>query len=245
MGVTVADEHPYAVAPLGIEARWIKHFRLRPLVDPPQGAYDRFEDMFLAVLGGEAEDDPFNRLVLRAGLSWREVALLRAYSRYIRQVGTPFSQTYIATTLAAHPDLARRLIALFGMRLDPEREIRHAGEADTTASDAVVAEITEELDSVTSLDEDRILRATTPSPARDLAYELFPDRRRRPARARASSSSSIPRACPIFPSPGRCSSCSSTRRTSKGCTSAPGEWRGVVFAGRTGARISAPRFSGS
>ena len=82
-------------------------------------AYDLFEDAFLAMSAGDTEDDVFNQLVLLAGLSWREVALLRAYSRYLRQVGTPFSQTYVATTLAAHPEIARKLIELFTTRLDP------------------------------------------------------------------------------------------------------------------------------
>ena len=103
MGVTVDDEHPYTITPAGLAPRWIKHFRLRGPAATPPGAYDLFEDAFLAISAGDAEDDVFNQLVLLAGLSWREVALLRAYSRYLRQVGTPFSQTYIATTLAAHP----------------------------------------------------------------------------------------------------------------------------------------------
>ncbi|MDQ1475254.1 MAG: glutamate dehydrogenase, partial [Actinomycetota bacterium] len=159
MGVTVDDERPYTITPDGLEPRWIKHFRMRAPTDAPNGAYDHFEETFLAVLAGEAEDDAFNRLVLRAGLSWREVALLRAYSRYFRQVGTPFSQTYIADTLAAHPLLSCRLISLFGARLDPKRVAKGAGSVDNATTDALVTEITEEIDAVTSLDEDRILRA--------------------------------------------------------------------------------------
>ncbi len=159
MGVIVDDERPYTITPEGLEPRWIKHFRLRAPADAPAGAYDHFEETFLAVLAGDAEDDAFNRLVLRAGLSWREVALLRAYSRYFRQVGTPFSQTYIANTLAAHPLLSCRLISLFGARLDPKRVANGAGPVVNASTDSLVAEITEEIDAVTSLDEDRILRA--------------------------------------------------------------------------------------
>ena len=159
MGVIVDDERPYTISPEGLEPRWIKHFRLRAPADAPTGAYDHFEETFLAVIDGEAEDDAFNRLVLRAGLSWREVALLRAYSRYFRQVGTPFSQTYIAATLTAHPVLSCRLIGLFGARLNPAKIRQGAGAAENAATDAIAAEITEEIDAVTSLDEDRILRA--------------------------------------------------------------------------------------
>ncbi|MDQ1479144.1 MAG: glutamate dehydrogenase, partial [Actinomycetota bacterium] len=159
MGVTVDDERPYTIRPEALEPRWIKHFRMRAPTDVPNGAYDHFEETFLAVLDGKAEDDAFNRLVLRAGLSWREVALLRAYGRYLRQVGTPFSQTYIANTLAAHPLLTCRLVGLFGARLDPARVAKGAGSVDHPNTDAIVAEITAEIEAVTSLDEDRILRA--------------------------------------------------------------------------------------
>jgi glutamate dehydrogenase len=152
MGVTVDDERPYAITPTGLSPRWIKQFRLRSPAEPTPGSFDRFEATFLAVSNGEAEDDTFNQLVLLAGLSWREVALLRAYSRYLQQIGTPFSQAYIASTLAAHPDIARRLITLFAARFDP----RHVTRLDTGP---IEQQITAALDGVASLDEDRILRA--------------------------------------------------------------------------------------
>ena len=80
MGVVVEDERPYVISPTGSDARWIKSFRL--LYSPPS-EFDRatlqrtFEDAYLAIARGQAEDDGFNRLVLAAGLAWREVALLR------------------------------------------------------------------------------------------------------------------------------------------------------------------------
>jgi glutamate dehydrogenase len=184
MGVTVDDERPYTIRPEGLEPRWIKQFRMRAPTDVPNGAYDHFEETFLAVLDGKAEDDAFNRLVLRAGLSWREVALLRAYGRYLRQVGTPFSQTYIANTLAAHPLLTCRLVGLFGARLDPANIAKGAGFADHPNTDAIVAEITEEIDAVTSLDEDRILRALLRlvlATLRTNWYQLGADGRPRPS----------------------------------------------------------------
>jgi predicted O-linked N-acetylglucosamine transferase (SPINDLY family) len=39
-------------------------------------------------------------LVLAAGLAWREASLLRALGRYLRQVGAPYAQGYIADALA-------------------------------------------------------------------------------------------------------------------------------------------------
>ena len=146
--------------PAGRPPRWIKHFRLRGPADAPPAAYDLFEDAFLAVSGGDAEDDVFNELVLLGSLSWREVALLRAFARYLRQVGTPFSQTYIARTLAAHPAIARRLVLVFYARLDPARGDDAAGvHVADRSTDILVDEIGAALDAIASLDEDRILRA--------------------------------------------------------------------------------------
>jgi glutamate dehydrogenase len=157
MGVVVDDEHPFTVTPANGPTSWIKYFRLRypPTTQLDAGAVQRtFEQAFLAVAQGDAEDDGFNRLVLVAGLAWREVAVLRAYAKYVRQLGTLYSQTYIESTLAEHPDIARRLIELFVARLDPWSATQGGDAADALARD-----ITASLDAVTSLDEDRILRS--------------------------------------------------------------------------------------
>jgi glutamate dehydrogenase len=157
MGVTVDDEHPYTITPLGGGPRWIKWFRLRATTgtDADSAARRVFEDAFLAVVDGRAEDDGLNRLVLGAGLEWREVALLRAYCRYLRQTGTTFSQAYMEQTLARHCDLARRLVELFTARLDPWGSAASEGDGALHLAD----EYRSALDAVTSLDEDRILRA--------------------------------------------------------------------------------------
>jgi glutamate dehydrogenase len=112
-----------------------------------------FEDAFVAVWNGVAGDDDLNRLVLGAGLSWREVTVLRAYARYLRQIRFPNSQEFLADTLAAHPDFARDLIELFASRFDPARQPE-----DPTAAVAVEKRLEERLQAVQSLEEDRALR---------------------------------------------------------------------------------------
>ena len=158
MGVVVDDEHPYDVTPKSLGPRWMKWFRLHApagtVIDP--SALRLFEDAFLAIVDGRAEDDRFNRLVLTAGLAWREVALLRAYCRYLRQTGSRFSLTYIEDALGMHADIARRLVELFVARLDPWVA---NGEDGGDAAGRLADEIRTQLDAVTSLDEDRILRA--------------------------------------------------------------------------------------
>ncbi len=156
MGVQVVEEHPYDVAPRARSAAWIERFVLQP---PPDtgldlaGFGDAFQDAFVATARGRAENDAFNGLVLAAGLTWREVALLHAYSHYLRQIGTPFSQDYIAAAAIAHPDIARGLVALFHDRFHPRRRVPAA------AQEQQIAQLTAQLDAVASLDEDRILRA--------------------------------------------------------------------------------------
>jgi len=163
MGVVVDDEHPYELTPKSLDRRWMKWFRLSApagtVIDP--AALRLFEEAFLAVVDGRAEDDRFNRLVLTAGLAWREVALLRAYCRYLRQTATRFSLAYIEDALSLHTEIARRLVELFVARLDPwtaGSEPASAG-GDGDATERLSDEIRAALDAVTSLDEDRILRA--------------------------------------------------------------------------------------
>jgi glutamate dehydrogenase len=114
---------------------------------------ESFARTFQAVLADEAESDGFNRLVLLARLGAREIAVLRAYCKYLLQIGTPFSQAYIEQTLASNAGLARSLAELFLARFDPAQ-----GEGREARVAALEAEIEAGLERVQSLDEDRILR---------------------------------------------------------------------------------------
>src|SRR5690606_17628552 len=116
----------------------------------------RMEDCFIAVCRGEAENDGFNRLVITAGADWREVAALRAYATYLRQIGAPFGFRYIADTLNRHAGMARDFIELFHTRFDPDRELTFSERAE--AEELIRERIENALALVASLDEDRILR---------------------------------------------------------------------------------------
>ena len=109
---------------------------------------------FVAEFNGSVEVDGLNRLVILAGLTARQIEVLRAYSRYLRQIGFPFSQQYIESTLARHAAISRLLSALFALRFNP---VAAAGEP--TGEDDLRAQIAEALDAVPSLDDDRTLRA--------------------------------------------------------------------------------------
>ena len=112
-----------------------------------------FHEAFQRVWRGEIENDDFNRLTLLAGLGWREVAMLRAYAKHMKQAAFTFSQTYMEQTLAHYPALTAQLVALFMARFDPAQEVSRS-----TRCEALVEEINATLDTVANLDEDRILR---------------------------------------------------------------------------------------
>lgn len=156
MGIQVLDEQLYEVRPDGGDDRvFIHDFGMRTA---DGGAIDLdgvrtvFHESFARAWKGEIEDDGFNRLVLRAGLGWRDVVVLRAYSKYLRQAAIPFSQDYMEETLANNAEITRRLAALFTLRFDP------AADGDQASENALVAEINEMLDAVSNLDEDRMIR---------------------------------------------------------------------------------------
>jgi glutamate dehydrogenase len=155
MGVEVADERPYEITPRDREAVWIYDFGLiyRGEEDlETERVRHAFEESFIRVWCGDVESDGYNRLVLRAGLTWRETTVLRAVGRYLRQAGSSFSDRYVEQALAAHPRIARMLVDLFLARFEPDRSDR-----DDT-SERLAASIEEAIDAVESLDQDRILR---------------------------------------------------------------------------------------
>lgn len=120
MGLRVISEHPYRITHDG-RVFYIQDFE----VETAQRDLDidrldeNFEEAFSRIWKGEAENDGFNKLVILAGLSWRQVAMLRGYWKYLLQTGVPFSQSYVEATLARYPLLARLLVELFEAKFDP------------------------------------------------------------------------------------------------------------------------------
>ncbi len=179
MDLKVITEVPFEVAAAGHAAPvWIHDFTARSQnglsIDCAQ-VKETFQEALAAVWDGRMEDDGFNRLVLRAGLTAREVTVLRAYAKYLRQARIAFGQDVVESTLAAYPAIARRLVALFKARFDPAGRV-----PDDSAH---VAEIERALDGVKNLDEDRILRRFVNlirSTLRTNAYQAGPDGKPKP-----------------------------------------------------------------
>lgn len=111
-----------------------------------------FNDAFINIYAGRAENDGFNKLLLGASLTWQQIIILRAYSKYLHQINFRFSQHYIEQTLAQHAGITKELINLFYALHDPSVQ------SNKEAAKKIRENIILALESVTSLDEDRILR---------------------------------------------------------------------------------------
>ena len=154
MGARVTDERPYSITGSGGSTAWIYDFGLTCV----GGSFDDdhvreiFQEAFLGVRRGELENDGLGALVLGAGLTGRQVTVLRAVDKYLRQAGIMFSDQYIERTLLGHPAIARLLVELFEARFDPARR-------DGDDAGLLAAAIEQAVDAVESLDEDRILRS--------------------------------------------------------------------------------------
>ncbi|MFL9777594.1 NAD-glutamate dehydrogenase [Vibrio cyclitrophicus] len=200
-GLRVIGESPYEVRKTNGVTYWILDFSMLHKSDKTidlREARDLFQQAFAAIWAGELDSDGFNRLVLGAGLSGREISILRAYARYMRQVGFPFSQQYIEDTLSHYPDLAKGLVSLFGKRFDPKLKGSAKGQQD------LIKKITEQLDHVESLDDDRIIRRymeMITATLRTNYYQVDENKQSKPwlaLKMRPSEIPDIPAPVPVF-----------------------------------------------
>ena len=153
MGARVLDEHPYRIGNNG-SALWIHDLGLQLPPDTDLATVkDRFEALFATAWRGEVESDDLNKLVLVTQLDARAISVLRAYTRYFKQLGFAFSQSYIEATLNKNAGIAQAIVSLFMTRFDPA----FLGDR-TTTQHSLKQQIDAALGKVASLDEDRILR---------------------------------------------------------------------------------------
>ena len=166
LDVTVIDERPYRITPQDGAPYWIYDFGLllpsdmHVGDDQPDGRVRRaMENAFVTCWQGGSEVDGFNALVLRAGLAWDEIMVLRAYAKYLRQIGTVYSEEYLQRSLVQHPHIATLLLRLFDAGFNPAQGTQVVDAARMQLMRGVREQIEKALENVTSLDHDRILRS--------------------------------------------------------------------------------------
>jgi glutamate dehydrogenase len=162
MGVVVLEERPFTVTrPDGLPV-WIYQFKIAPHKSIPEipagperdAAAVRFADTVTAIWHGRVEIDRFNELVMRAGLTWQQVTVVRSYAKYLRQAGFPYSQAHIEGVINDNARTAASLVELFEALFHPTEDSGKRRDAQAAAA-AVAADI----DALVSLDTDRVLRA--------------------------------------------------------------------------------------
>ncbi len=110
-----------------------------------------FVDLLEKLLCDAAENDGFNRLTLLAGLDRMQIGVLRAYARYLRQAGLPFTPAQVERCLLSYPQIARLLLELFTARLSPDGE--------EAQGEVLADELKAALAQVGKLEDDQILSA--------------------------------------------------------------------------------------
>lgn len=159
LGLRVLGEYPYQLRTADGRELWVHDFAFtyaEGLNVDIQELNDSFQDAFIHIVRGDAENDAFNRLVLTAAMPWRDVALLRAYARYLKQIRLGFSLSYVAATLVNHTDIAKELVRLFRTRFYLARKLTAEDLQDK--QQRLEQAILSALDDVAVLNEDRILR---------------------------------------------------------------------------------------
>ncbi len=154
MGLRALSERPYQLKFDDGRITWVTDFSMQythGVQFEIDGIKELFQNAFVNAWFGKVENDNFNRLVLAAGLNWRQVAVLRTYAKYFKQIGIAFSQEYIEHALNNNSKIAKKLVQLFELRFNP---VLH----DEIKFNSLVSEVLTDLDDVSNLDEDKIIR---------------------------------------------------------------------------------------
>ena len=153
LGAKVSDEHPYEITPRGADPVWLYDFGLTASRASSSRRSPRRSRTPSSGSGAvSSRTTGSTDWSWPAGLSGREITIVRAIARYLRQAAIAFSDAYMERTLVGHPDVACLLVRLFGARFDPD-------ERDPAARRRSPLELEATIDAVASLDEDRILRS--------------------------------------------------------------------------------------
>ncbi len=178
MGLKVEAEYPYEIHPRNSEhVVWIQDFDATIVGDignlkdgqSIQNLRENFEECLKGIWDSEIENDSLNRLILLAGMKWRDVVILRSYIRYMRQTEIPFSLPYMEQAATDYPVIAKLLVEYFYTRFSPEQQTRKAA----NQCDEIESKIELELQNVSSLDQDRVLRAALATMKATLRTNFF------------------------------------------------------------------------
>ncbi|MEG9248809.1 NAD-glutamate dehydrogenase [Arthrobacter sp. Soc17.1.1.1] len=173
LGLEVLDERPFEITRSDGRSFFLYDLGLKyPAGISPLGTAALLQDAFSGAVTGNSESDAFDRLVLSEELGWRQVLILRAYAKYMRQMGNTNSYGFVADTLRRNGVVSRALVALFTARFDPDLDGDRA-----VATEAARTALDEGLEGVPTLDADRVLRTFANLIEASLRTNYFQDKR--------------------------------------------------------------------
>ncbi|MBD1540730.1 NAD-glutamate dehydrogenase [Arthrobacter sp. IA7] len=195
LGLEVLDERPFEIETADRRDFFLYDLGLKyPAGVDPVSTGRLLADSFGAAVSGGVESDSFDRLVLREGMTWRQVIVLRAYAKYMRQMGNTNSFEFMADTLLANPEVTRGLIALFEARFDPSLP-----EAERVQKQATVrAQLATSIDDVATLDADRVVRTFTNLIESTLRTNFYQDKPHLSFKLNPSAIEGLPFPRPMF-----------------------------------------------
>jgi glutamate dehydrogenase len=155
MGLSVCDVLPYTIMPAGACKVLLRDFSLtlrqKHAIDLVKEKA-RIEDAMHQIWRGKAANDSLNALLFLGDLTWRDIAILRAYVRYLQQINFPYRLGYMARVLTKHQAVTSLIVQLFHAKFAPKTIKR------TQKMARLHKQIHAACESIANLAEDRILR---------------------------------------------------------------------------------------
>ena len=168
LGVRIHRERPYRISRKNSSQLRILDFDISRL-DSKAFQFESnaklFQETFIRCWNGDIENDGFNGLTLLAGISWQNIAMFRAYYRYLKQIRLRYSENYIIETLNRNPSLSVSIAHMFEARFGPIQD-----EADISTLNLQTHSL---LQQVSTLDEERIITALLDVIAATLRTNFF------------------------------------------------------------------------
>ncbi len=133
-GFEIIKEHTYPIE-INQDGRvrerkmvWINYFHLR-LSSKGQKFSPKFrlnfEKTMSLICKNVTEHGELNRLLTVANLHWKQIYMLRAYTRYISQTNIKHKTTYIADVLVKYHEITSNIVRLFEIKFNPYLNLKH------------------------------------------------------------------------------------------------------------------------
>ncbi len=160
LGLRIVDQVQFKIA-LESERTFIRSFLVESMIESVGGLQASAKQLLPALdllLSGQAEDDALNRLILLAGLNWREIDLFRTYCNYYLQLGVRLGRNRVYQALLGNVEVARLLHFYFEARFEPNGVAKNSFQLELDTLTSIRLQLIAGLDKVVDVNDDRILR---------------------------------------------------------------------------------------